>query len=152
MSYIDENLLNGEHVVYRATLHKIIYIWPAIFVLLGFFVIAKSGSIPAAFFFFLVAGVLAAVCYAELKASEFGVTNKRVLVKVGIFSRRSLEILLTKIEGIGVNQGILGKSLDFGTIVITGTGSTKEPFKKISKPLEFRKKVQEQIEMARAVK
>jgi uncharacterized membrane protein YdbT with pleckstrin-like domain len=143
MSYIDENLLNGEQVVYRATLHKIIYIWPAFLVLLGLLAIAGSGQ--TALFFFVIAGIVAAICYAEFKASEFGITNKRVLVKVGIFSRRSVEILLTKVEGIGVNQGILGKSLDYGTIVITGTGGTKEPFNRISNPLEFRRKVQEQI-------
>ena len=150
MSYIDENLLSGEQVVYRATLHKIIYVWPAALALFGLYVMMNS--VGAAIFFFLVAGIVAAICYAELKASEFGVTNKRVLVKVGIFSRRSLEILLTKVEGIGVNQGILGKSLDYGTIVITGTGGTKEPFNRIAKPLAFRKKVQEQIGMVQVAK
>lgn len=150
MSYIEENLMNGEHVIYRATLSKIIYFWPAVFALLGLLVLPGTGA--GAFLFFLIAGISALFCYAEFRASEFGVTNKRVLVKVGILSRRSLEILLTKVEGIGVNQGILAKALNYGTIVITGTGGTKEPFKKIAKPLEFRKKVQEQIGLIQPTK
>jgi hypothetical protein len=35
--------------------------------------------------------------------------------------------------------------LDYGTIVVTGTGGTKEPFKRIAAPLEFRKQVQSRI-------
>lgn len=143
MSYIEENLMSGEQVVYRATLSKIIYFWPVVFAVLGLLVLPGTGA--GAFLLFLIAGIAALFCYAEFRASEFGVTNRRVLVKVGILSRRSLEILLTKVEGIGVNQGILGKALNYGTIVITGTGGTKEPFKRIAKPLDFRRKVQEQI-------
>jgi len=150
MSYIEENLLPGERVVYRAVLHKIIYVWPAIFVLLG--LIALLGSAGTAFLCFVIAGITAAFCYAKFKTSEFGVTDKRVLVKVGILSRRSLEILLTKVEGIGVNQDIGGKSLDYGTIVITGTGGTKEPFTRIARPLEFRRRVQEQIGLLQPAK
>jgi len=54
--------------------------------------------------------------------------------------------LLNKVEGIQVNQGILGRILGFGSITVSGTGGTKDPFHKIDAPLEFRKKVQEQIE------
>jgi hypothetical protein len=67
-------------------------------------------------------------------------------------SRRSIEILPTKIEGITVNQGLVGRAWDYGTIVVSGTGGTKEPFKMITKPFDFRKQVQEQIAIAQAVK
>jgi uncharacterized membrane protein YdbT with pleckstrin-like domain len=98
-------------------------------------------------------GIGVTVCaYLKYRSSEFGITNKRVLVKVGILGRRSIEILLSKVEGISVNQGILGKSLDYGTIVVSGTGGTKEPFKNITKPFEFRKQVQEQIASTQSAK
>jgi hypothetical protein len=54
-------------------------------------------------------------------------------------------VLLNKVEGIQVNQSILGRILEFGSITISGTGGTKNPFHKIDAPLEFRKKAQEQI-------
>jgi uncharacterized membrane protein YdbT with pleckstrin-like domain len=72
------------------------------------------------------------------------VTNRRVLIKVGFIRRHSLELLLPKVEGIAVDQGILGRILGYGTIIVTGTGGTKEPFRNIIAPMEFRKMVQQQ--------
>ena len=83
--------------------------------------------------------------WIDRATSEFAVTNKRVIIKVGWIRRRSLETLLTKVEGIEVNQGIWGRVFDYGTIVITGTGGSKETFARIGAPLLFRRKVQEQI-------
>jgi len=83
--------------------------------------------------------------FISFKTSEFGITNKRVLIKAGFIRRNSLETLLTKVEAIQVNQGILGRILNYGTIIVKGTGGTSNPFHKIDAPLEFRKKVQEQI-------
>jgi uncharacterized membrane protein YdbT with pleckstrin-like domain len=82
--------------------------------------------------------------YINYTSSEFGVTNRRVLIKVGFVRRRSLELFLQKLEGIGVDQGILGRIFGYGTITVTGTGGTKEVFRAIAAPLEFRRMVQQQ--------
>ena len=50
---------------------------------------------------------------------------------------------LAKIESVNVDQSMLGRLLGYGTIVIRGTGGTKEPFADIAQPLAFRKKFQE---------
>jgi uncharacterized membrane protein YdbT with pleckstrin-like domain len=78
-------------------------------------------------------------------SSEFAVTNKRVLAKHGFIERESIETLLSKIEAISVDQGIIGRMLDFGSITITGTGGTEESFPRISAPLEFRRQIQSQV-------
>jgi uncharacterized membrane protein YdbT with pleckstrin-like domain len=78
-------------------------------------------------------------------SSEFAVTDKRVLGKVGFIERDSAETLLSKIEAIAVDQGVIGRILGFGTVTITGTGGTQEPFPRISDPLEFRRQIQNQI-------
>lgn len=75
--------------------------------------------------------------------SEFAITNKRIIIKVGLISRRTLEMNLNKIESVNVDQGILGRILGYGTIVVIGTGGTREPFASISNPIEFRKRFQE---------
>jgi hypothetical protein len=62
-----------------------------------------------------------------------------------VIRRHSLETLLSKIESVAVEQSILGRTLDFGTIVISGTGGSKEPFHRIAEPMQFRRQVQEQI-------
>jgi hypothetical protein len=56
--------------------------------------------------------------------------------------------MLGKVEGIGVEQGFIGRLLGFGTITVTGTGGTKEPFPNIARPLEFRRQVQGQVSAA----
>lgn len=76
-------------------------------------------------------------------SDEFVITNKRAVVKAGVIGRRTVELNLEKVESIGVNQSILGRILGYGTVVITGTGGTRERFDFISRPLEFRKAFQE---------
>jgi uncharacterized membrane protein YdbT with pleckstrin-like domain len=76
------------------------------------------------------------------QTSEFVVTNKRVLMKTGVFTVRSIELLLSKVEAIAVHQSLAGRMLGYGDIVLTGSGGTKEPFSSIQSPLAFRNAVQ----------
>lgn len=146
MGYIDENLINGERVVHRSKLHWIVFVGPIVFTIIAFIFFTGGEEIAAVgIFFFLIAIIWAISAFISFKTSEFGITNKRVLIKVGFIRRNSLETLLTKVEGIQVNQGILGRILNYGTITVKGTGGTSNPFRKIEAPLEFREKVQEQI-------
>jgi len=92
------------------------------------------------------AAIAALAAFVKRKASEFAVTNKRVLVKKGLMRRHSTEILLRQVEGITVDQTLLGRMFDFGTIVVEGTGSDRTPYRGIAGPLAFRLAVQEQIE------
>jgi len=146
MTYIEQNLMNGESIVYRSHLHWIIFLWPIIWFIVAimFFTVGGKADIVGTLVF-LVAIVTGISAFIKYKTSEFGITNKRVIVKVGFIHRNSLEVLLNKVESIQVNQDILGRFLGYGSITVSGTGGTKDPFHKIDAPLEFRKKVQEQI-------
>ena len=80
--------------------------------------------------------------------SEFVVTNRRVLIKVGVLRRRSFEMLLSKIESIKLDQGFFERFLfSMGKIVIVGSGGSPEVFENIDNPVEFRKQIQIQIEV-----
>jgi len=81
-------------------------------------------------------------------SSEFGVTNKRVLIKTGFMGTHSFEMLLAKVEAIGVDQTLVQKIFNYGTIVISGTGGSKEKLPQIKGPFEFRRQVQQQIAAA----
>jgi uncharacterized membrane protein YdbT with pleckstrin-like domain len=142
MGYVDSNLLPNEQITYRAKLHWIIYALPAIVFVIAI-VVALSGGGWIAFSAIGVIGfILFLPAWIKSSSSEFAITNKRVLIKVGLIRRHSLELLLQKVEGIGVDQGILGRILGYGTITVSGVGGTKEPFQMISNPLEFRRQVQ----------
>lgn len=146
MSYIDKNLMNSENVVYRANLHWVIFFWPIVWFIVALIFFSCGGDVALAGILFILIAILTGIPpFINLKTSEFGITNKRVIVKVGFIRRNSLEVLLNKVEGIQVEQGILARILGFGSITVSGTGGTKDPFHKINAPLEFRRKAQEQI-------
>jgi len=142
--YIDANLVPGERVLYRAKRH-----WATctpIPLLFLFVTLVFLPLVPAfAFFFFLCSVATGVGYYFSYATSEFGLTDKRVLAKVGWLHRRSSEVLLSKIESIQVDQDIGGRMLDYGTLVVTGTGGTREGFIGIKSPFEFYKRVQMKI-------
>ncbi|MGQ2964579.1 PH domain-containing protein [Methylophilus sp.] len=150
MSFIDKNLLSNEVVIYRARLHWIIFFNTLLYLLLSVIVCGYNlaSAEPRQLLWSISALALLMACISAISSyirhmtSEFAITNKRVLIKVGFIQRHSLEVLLHKVEGIGVNQSILGRVFGFGTIIVTGTGGTKETFDQIASPLEFRKQVQ----------
>jgi uncharacterized membrane protein YdbT with pleckstrin-like domain len=142
MGYVDSDLLPTEHVTYRARLHRIIYLLPVCVLIVALVVALASGSWIAGGVLGLIGLLMLVPPWIRSISSEFAVTNKRVLVKVGLIRRHSLELLLQKVEGIGVDQGILGRILGYGTITVSGTGGTREAFRMIADPLEFRRQVQ----------
>jgi len=152
MSYIDDNLVPGEQVVYRARLHWIIFAVPAAFLVLGIVFLALWRGNPDLAFLAYLGGLCVAIGLVvglsraiTFSSSEFAVTNKRVLIKVGFVRRHSLELVLQKVEGIGVDQDVAGRLFGYGTITVTGTGGTRETFPRIAGPLEFRRHVQANV-------
>ncbi len=161
MSYIENNLVPGETVLYKTRLHWIVLIWPLLAaVLLACLGIAailgrnaaqindesyasKMTALGAVLI--VAAAVTFAVGLARKNATEVAVSNKRVLIKKGYVARTSIEVLLAKIESIGINESFAGRVLGYGTVVIRGTGGTFETFDRIAHPNEFRRQVQQQI-------
>jgi uncharacterized membrane protein YdbT with pleckstrin-like domain len=148
MGYVEKHLLPGEEIMHRAYLHKIVYFVPVLFAILFIVVgtIAFANDLPGvaavALMLALIPLVWAQIVYTS---SEFAVTNKRVVIKVGFIQRRTLETLLSKVEAIEVDQGVFARMLNYGTIAITGTGGTRELFRNIAAPLEFRRQVHAQV-------
>ena len=142
-SYVESNLLPGEQVVYQTQLHAIIYLSPALIVLagiaLGFYLGALGGLAV------LGVGLLALLgAWIRQWSSEFAVTSRRVIIKTGWISRRTIELNMSKVESVEVAQDIFARMLGYGTITVIGTGGTREPFSLINDPLGFRRAVQSQ--------
>ena len=140
MGYIESNLLADEKIIYKARLHGIIFVKPVALIVLGvifLFIQPIIGSLV------VVIGVVAVIPpLIDFLSSEFGVTNKRVIIKMGFLRRRTVELLLRQVEAISVDQSVLGRMLDFGSVTLTGTGGVREVFHNISAPLEFRRRIQ----------
>ncbi len=118
-SYVDSNLVKDEHVVYEAHNHWINFI-----------------SLRAIFSFFLLPLI-------DNWTSEYAITNKRVIIKVGLIRRRTIEMNAQKVESIAVDQSIMGRILGYGDITVVGTGASRETFEQISDPIKFRRIFQE---------
>ncbi len=149
MSYVDRSLASGEEVLYRTRLSRVTFFWPVVLVLIGAGLLATAFALTPSPVLHGLAGaalgialIFALARYVSFRSSEFAVTNQRVIIKLGVFRRRLLELQRSKVEAIAVNQSILGRLFGFGDIVVTGTGGTKEPFERIGSPMEFARAVQ----------
>ena len=124
--YVEKALVRGESVIHAGH----ISLWSlAHLILFGIVLLPAFGL---GLIFLLVA-------YVRYKSTELAVTTKRVIVKHGFISRQTIEINLSKIESIRVDQGIFGRLFDFGTLVISGTGASHAPLAGIAEPMVFRK-------------
>jgi uncharacterized membrane protein YdbT with pleckstrin-like domain len=82
----------------------------------------------------------------QRKATEIAVTSRRVLIKKGLLTRHTTEILLSKVESVSIEESPVGQTLGFGRVTIHGTGGTPEIFDRIADPNEFRRQIQSQID------
>jgi hypothetical protein len=162
MSYVEQHLIEGEKVIYATGLHWSVLIRScALGLLFGASGVAllvlyarnhsdasgaSTATMAGGIILLVVAGASILEGIIRRNATEMAVTNKRVVVKVGFATRRTIELLLQKVESIGVEEPMMGRLLGYGTVVIHGTGGTPEPFDRVAHPLEFRKQVQQQIE------
>jgi uncharacterized membrane protein YdbT with pleckstrin-like domain len=155
MSYVAKNLVAGESLVYETGVHWSVLVWPVLIAIVvgagatACFFEKQSDFLYAGAALMVVAVAIVAVAAVKRSATEIAVTNRRVIIKTGWAHRRSVEIMLPKVESIGITEPFMGRVLGYGTVVVRGTGGTPEPFDKIAHPSEFRKHVHEQADRSR---
>jgi uncharacterized membrane protein YdbT with pleckstrin-like domain len=168
MSYAQKSLVPGETLLYETRHHWSVLLGPlvisVVLAALGVGCLAEIvaaregkgalvGASAAAFHATELGGVLFIVAaiavfaygLAKRNATEMAVTNRRVLIKTGMGSRRTLDMMLSRVESIGVEETFWGRLLGYGSVVVRGTGGTPESFVMIANPQVFRRNVQEQI-------
>ena len=143
--YVESTLLKDEKVVFETRLHPIIFLPGALIISGAPLVLDADRNLVAGAVVVALTGALFLLSAFILRAtSEFAVSNKRVIIKTGWLSRRTIEMNLSKVESVDVSQGILGRIFGYGRIVVVGTGATREPFSDIASPMEFRRAIQSQ--------
>jgi uncharacterized membrane protein YdbT with pleckstrin-like domain len=75
-------------------------------------------------------------------STEIGVTSHRFVEKYGLLSMRTNEIALPNIEGVRVNQSILGRIFGYGTVRVEGTGVDAVTTPTIADPVGFVRAIQ----------
>ena len=160
MGYIEGNLVPGETVLYKTRLHWIVLVRPLavglvlgciglVFAIGGYAASGKDVSYGGMIFIgvlFLGAGAISvATGLIKKNATEVAVSNKRVLIKTGLISRKTIEVTLAKVESVSVDESALGRMLGYGDVIVRGTGGTTESFARIANPEELSRQVQGKI-------
>ena len=129
MSYVDESLVEGETLIHRARVS-----WWSQFPLLLLGIVTLV---------VVVGLIVLAMAWIRVRSTELAITNRRVIAKSGFVKRHTVEINLDKVEALKVEQGVWGRMLNFGTIFISGAGTSVAPIRDIAGPLVFRRKFME---------
>ena len=82
---------------------------------------------------------------------EYGVTNKRLMIKRGVLRVVATEIPIDKIESISCIQGLLGMIFNYGTLCVSGIGGNTSAFRMVGRPYALRRKIVKIIEKNKAI-
>lgn len=126
-SYIESNLARDEKILDKAHVSWLSQFW---YILIGILTLPMGIGI-----IFLLIAVI------NVWTTELAITNRRIIAKTGLIRRNTIELKVTRVESLGVDQGILGRIFNFGSITVKGTGGSNAPIPYIAKPLEFRQRV-----------
>jgi uncharacterized membrane protein YdbT with pleckstrin-like domain len=83
--------------------------------------------------------------------TEYGVTNKRLILKKGVFRITVAEIPTDRIESIYCIQGILGRMFHYGTVYVSGVGGKMPSFFMAAHPYALRRKIVNIIEKNKTI-
>ena len=145
MKYVAKILEEGESVTHSAAVHWAVYLPTITFLGISVAILGWGGDDPLiivlgvfSIIFFLTSWLLA---FIKRLSTELAVTTKRVIVKTGLIKRNTAELNRDRVEGVAVDQSVLGRILGYGTITVQGTGGGIAPIKLVDNPVDFRRAV-----------
>lgn len=129
--------LKSDNLLYQGHLHWIIFLWPALLIVVGGYIEYYWHSLG--FPLILVGGVWE--CYSVLLyfSSSIQITNNFIIVQNGILVRKTLTVSLQQLESVDVTQNILGSIFNYGNLSVRGTGGTSAFFSPMAHPLTCRR-------------
>lgn len=138
MRYIEQSLAPGETVLQRGK-------YPAVYWFGAWMMLLFLGIIIVGIVLFIRAAII-------MKTTDFAVTNRRVILKRGWLNRSTQEIAVESVEGVVLNQSLIGRLFGFGRVIVTGTGEATIVFPPMSHPVAFRRAIEAARAMGRDVK
>jgi uncharacterized membrane protein YdbT with pleckstrin-like domain len=147
--YVSQQLRKDEKVIYEANVHWVVYILPL--AILYFSVPAMLAPktfdmdvIPTVGTVATLGGMVLLInAVIRHLGTELAMTNERVIAKFGLISRSTFEQQLDRVEGVNLDQSILGRLLNYGTVTVRGVGGSYTPLPLIKKPRLFQKTLSE---------
>ena len=136
---------SSEAINYEARVHWISYVIPVFFIVIGSggvlyflllgykFMLGFIGIISLFLIFLFIKGIIAVI---RNKNTKIYVTDNHLSFTTGILGKTLSDLSLNKLEGMQLHQSFLGKTLNFGTLVVTTGGMTHSYF--IENPMGLR--------------
>ena len=136
---------SAESVNYEAKVHWISYVIPVFFIVIGSvgvlyflllgykFMLGFMGIISLFLIFLFIKGIIKII---RNKNTKIYVTDNHLSFTTGILGKTLSDLSLNKLEGMQLQQSFLGKTLNFGTLVVTTGGMSHSYF--IENPMELR--------------
>lgn len=136
--YIEQSLAPGETVLQRGR-------WPGVYWFGAWMMLLFLGIIIVGIVLFIRAAII-------MKTTDFAVTDRRVILKRGWLNRKTQEIAVESVEGVLLEQSIIGRMLGYGRVVVTGTGEATIVFPPMANPVAFRRAIESARAMGHEVK
>ncbi len=137
---MSENILKKpiDPTLYQSRLHWVIFIKSALVFLIGIIVEILWGNwlgLPL----IGIAIVLGAIDFLNYLNSSIRITKDFITIQTGILVVQTRNVSRTQLESIDITQSIMGSFLNYGSLVVRGTGGTNAYFSPIADPLTCRR-------------
>lgn len=142
--------MDENNLVYQGRLHYVIFFWPVLLLLAAMYLAFGFGAEQVAVqklsyvlgAFALIWGTVTLLQYI---CSSLNIKNKQVILSTGVLVHQTIDIPMNKIESIDIRQSVLGSLLNYGSLVITGTGGTRQYVNYLSSPLTCRRYIEQMM-------
>jgi len=148
MAYYTKVLQPDETVKIIGQLHWSIYLRAVLVLVIAVALLLGADRIPDPLWqhYAVMAGGVVGVlgilmllgAWIRRQATEIVVTDRRVIYKRGLLARHTVEMNVSKIETVDVEQGLSGRIWGYGTLLIRGTGAGFEPLVGVGSPIAIR--------------
>lgn len=136
--------MTESNVVYLARLHWVLFFWPVVLACVAMLIGIEIHQLKeVALFFLLFALVWGIMNWVNYHFSSLTIKKKQVILRTGILVRQTIDIPLAKIETIDIRQSVIGSLFRYGTLIITGTGGTRQMINFLDKPLTCRRYIEQ---------
>ena len=132
MSYVDGILQRDEQVVEKAKVTKL--------VLVGAWI--KGILLIWLLFIPTIKAIKLTIAVSKI---ELALTTQRLVGKVGIVARQSMDAKLDKVQTVKIEETFWGRIFGYATVVVTTAGADYA-FRAIAHANEFKKKIMSQID------
>jgi uncharacterized membrane protein YdbT with pleckstrin-like domain len=146
MSYVQQVLQPEEKLRHIASVHWIVYLPGAVLAAVALISFGFAGRATSGEIFWKSSSALIGIIAVYLLVrewfawwtTEIAVTNHRIIFKTGFIRRHTNEMNMEKVESVQVDQSVLGRILNYGDVVIIGTGEGQEQLKSVAAPIDLR--------------